>query len=350
MAPTRSPFRRVATGVAATSIVIGAMVAASSPAQAAMPLGADAAATLASKLGDRSGGTYLDQATGRMVIAVTDKATADTVRAAGGEAKVVARSTAELQKVTAQLDATAKIAGTSWAIDPVSNKVQVWMDDTVTGAKLNQLNAAVSRLGDAVSVQREAGTYKPTIAGGEAIYSGGYRCSLGFNVRNSAGTYYFLTAGHCGNIGVNWYSNSSLTSLLGSRTGTSFPGNDYAIVRYSSTTHPGTVYLYNGSSQDITSAGNAYVGQAVKRSGSTTGVRSGSVTATNATVNYAEGAVYGTIKTNVCAEGGDSGGSLFAGSIALGLTSGGSGNCSSGGTTFFQTVTEALSVYGVSVY
>jgi hypothetical protein len=74
------------------------------------------------------------------------------------------------------------------------------------------------------------------------------------------------------------------------------------------------------------------------------------VTATNATVNYAEGTVTGLIKTNVCAEGGDSGGSLFDGAKALGLTSGGSGNCSSGGTTFFQPVTEALSVYGVSVY
>ncbi|MFI8404604.1 serine protease, partial [Streptomyces sp. NPDC085463] len=30
--------------------------------------------------------------------------------------------------------------------------------------------------------------------------------------------------------------------------------------------------------------------------------------------------------------------------------SGGSGNCSSGGTTFFQPVTEALSAYGVSVF
>jgi hypothetical protein len=74
------------------------------------------------------------------------------------------------------------------------------------------------------------------------------------------------------------------------------------------------------------------------------------VTALNATVNYAEGSVYGMIKTTVCAEGGDSGGALFAGSVALGLTSGGSGNCSSGGTTYFQPVTEALSVYGVSVY
>ena len=85
-------------------------------------------------------------------------------------------------------------------------------------------------------------------------------------------------------------------------------------------------------------------------SGSTTGVHSGTVQALNATVNYAEGQVRGLIQTNVCAEPGDSGGSLFSGNTAIGLTSGGSGNCTWGGTTFFQPVTEALSVYGVSVY
>lgn len=89
----------------------------------------------------------------------------------------------------------------------------------------------------------------------------------------------------------------------------------------------------------------------MKRSGSTTGVHSGTVTGLNATVNYGGGdVVSGLIQTNVCAEPGDSGGSLFAGTKALGLTSGGSGNCSSGGTTFFQPVTEALSAYGVSVF
>ncbi|HEU5270682.1 MAG TPA: S1 family peptidase, partial [Jatrophihabitans sp.] len=86
------------------------------------------------------------------------------------------------------------------------------------------------------------------------------------------------------------------------------------------------------------------------RSGRTTGWRCGTIQAKNVTVNYAQGAVYGMTQSNACAEGGDSGGPLFNGTIALGLTSGGSGNCSSGGTTFFQPVTEALSAYGVSVY
>jgi streptogrisin B len=94
------------------------------------------------------------------------------------------------------------------------------------------------------------------------------------------------------------------------------------------------------------------VGTTVYRRGSTTGIHSGQVTALNATVNYGSGdIVYGMIQTTVCAEPGDSGGPLYSNSgIAYGLTSGGSGDCSSGGTTFFQPVTEALSAYGVSVF
>ena len=181
------------------------------------------------------------------------------------------------------------------------------------------------------------------IAGGDAIYAGGGRCSLGFNVR-SGSTYYFLTAGHCTNIGTTWYANSASTTVLGTRAGTSFPGNDYGIVRYTSIASRRRHRLpVQRQLPDITGAGNAGVGQTVTRRGSTTGMRSGRVTALNATVNYAEGTVTGLIRTNVCAEPGDSGGPLYAGTTALGLTSGGSGNCTTGGTTFFQPVTEALS-------
>ena len=66
------------------------------------------------------------------------------------------------------------------------------------------------------------------------------------------------------------------------------------------------------------------------------------MTALNQTVNYPQGSVFGMIRTTVCAQPGDSGGPLYRGTSALGLTSGGSGNCTSGGTTFFQPVTEPL--------
>ncbi|MBI0383642.1 trypsin-like serine protease, partial [Streptomyces albiflaviniger] len=89
--------------------------------------------------------------------------------------------------------------------------------------------------------------------------------------------------------------------------------------------------------------------QEVFRSGSTTGLRSGKVTGLNATVNYPEGTVTGLVQTTVCAEPGDSGGPLFAQGVALGVTSGGSGDCDRGGVTFFQPVTKALTALGVSI-
>jgi streptogrisin D len=193
-----------------------------------------------------------------------------------------------------------------------------------------------------------SGTFSTKIAGGDAIYGGGYRCSLGFNVTDGS-TAYFLTAGHCGNVADTWYSDSGSSNEIGTTQDSQFPGNDFAIVKYDSgVSHPSEVDLYGGT-QQITGAADAQVGESVKRSGSTTQVQSGSVTGLDATVNYQEGTVSGLIDTNVCAEGGDSGGPLFDGSTALGLTSGGSGDCSSGGETFFQPVTEPLSTYNVQI-
>ncbi|MGY3520126.1 S1 family peptidase [Micromonospora sp. PTRAS2] len=348
MRPTRSTLLRAVSVAAAGTLVATALIGA--PVQAAPAASPDAAATLAERLGDRSAGTYAD-ASGKMVVTVTDAAAARQVRASGAIAKLVKRGAAELDRATAELERSAKIAGTAWWTDPVTNQVVVSVDSTVTGAKLERVKAAAARTGGAVRIEAEAGVLSTRISGGQAIYAaGGGRCSLGFNVRNSAGTTFFLTAGHCTNIASTWYSNSAQTSVLGTRTGTSFPGNDYGIVRHSNSANAtGNVSLYNGTYRDVTGAANAFVGQSVQRSGSTTGVHSGTVGALNATVNYAEGSVSGLIRTNVCAEPGDSGGSLFSGSSAIGLTSGGSGNCTRGGTTYFQPVTEALSVYGVSI-
>lgn len=242
----------------------------------------------------------------------------------------------------------ADIAGTAWNVDPVSKRLVVTVDSTVSQAEINQIRESAGANAGALRIERTPGTFNKLISGGDAIYASSWRCSLGFNVRSSSGTYYFLTAGHCTDGAGTWWSNSSHSTVLGTTVGSSFPNNDYGIVQYtnSTITKSGTV-----GSQDITSAANATVGMAVTRRGSTTGIHSGSVTGLNATVNYGGGdIVYGMIRTNVCAEPGDSGGPLYSGTKAIGLTSGGSGNCSSGGTTFFQPVTEALSAYGVSVY
>ncbi|MEU6125622.1 S1 family peptidase [Streptomyces sp. NPDC047123] len=242
----------------------------------------------------------------------------------------------------------ADVAGTAWGVDAKTKQVVVTADSTVSKAEIAKLKDAAGSNAGALKIERTPGTFKKYISGGDAIYATSWRCSLGFNVRNSAGTYYFLTAGHCTDGATTWWANSAKTTVLGTTSGSSFPTNDYGIVRYTnnSVTKSGTV-----GSQDITTAADPTVGQNVTRRGSTTGTHTGRVTALNQTVNYGGGdVVYGMIKTTVCAEPGDSGGPLYAGSTALGLTSGGSGNCSSGGTTFFQPVMEALRAYNVNVF
>jgi len=240
------------------------------------------------------------------------------------------------------------IAGTAWAVDAKTNRVVVTVDSTVSKAEIAQIKKDAGANADALTIKHTAGKFNKLIAGGDAIYASSWRCSLGFNVQDSSGNYYFLTAGHCTDGAGTWWSNSAHTTTLGTTAGSSFPTNDYGIVRYTNTSvaKSGAV-----GSQDITSAATPSVGTTVYRRGSTTGIHSGRVTALNATVNYGSGdIVYGMIQTTVCAEPGDSGGSLYGGTVAYGLTSGGSGNCSSGGTTFFQPVTEALSAYGVHVF
>jgi streptogrisin D len=344
---TRLSIRSAAVTAAALGLV-ASLLAAPPHAQAApAPVLGLAAATDATALASRldSAGSYFDQATGRMVVTVTDAADAETVQAAGLAARVVRYGADDLAEVTSALNATAQIPGTAWAVNPVTNRVEVMVDSTISATELATIKAVTTRFGSAATIQRTPGEFNLFISGGDAIYGGGSRCSLGFNAQGGSGRQYLITAGHCTNIASTWYANSSRTQLIGPRVVSSFPGNDYGVVRYdSSISRPGNVNLYNGTFRDITGAANAVVGQSASRSGSTTGLRSGSVTAVNATVTYPQGTVTGLIRTNICAQGGDSGGSLFSGNTALGLTSGGSGNCTTGGTTFFQPVTEVLAL------
>ncbi|MGW7544329.1 S1 family peptidase [Streptomyces sp. NPDC054770] len=354
----RIPRRRAALAGAGVAALVAAGVTfqsanASEPAKAAVPqiLSAPAAgklaSTLAADLGTDTAGTYYDARSKNLVVNVLDDTAAKAVEAAGAKARLVANSLAELDGARTALKQDATIPGTSWATDPVGNKVVVTADRTVTGAELTKLTKVVDGLGGTAELRRSKGEFKPFIAGGDAISGSGGRCSLGFNVVKN-GEPYFLTAGHCTQAISTWSDSSG--NVIGQNAQSSFPGNDFGLVKYTSEAdHPSAVDLYDGSTQQITGAAEATVGMKVTRSGSTTQVHDGTVTGLNATVNYSEGTVSGLIQTDVCAEPGDSGGSLFSGSNAIGLTSGGSGDCTSGGETFFQPVTEALSATGTQI-
>ncbi|MCQ4044249.1 S1 family peptidase [Streptantibioticus rubrisoli] len=350
------PARRAALfGAAAAALMAVTLTpppAIASPTPAPHPVSAVQAAhlatTLAAKLKGAAAGSYYDATTHRLVVNVLDDGSAATVREAGAVPKLVRNPQARLDADREALNAEAAIPGTAWADDPRVNQVVVTADPTVSDADMAKLTAVARSLGDAVTVRRTSAKFRPLIEGGDAIWGSTARCSLGFNVVRG-GQPYFLTAGHCGNAVSSWSATQNGPQIAATAAST-FPGHDYSLVRYTGVVdHPSAVNLYNGGTQSISKAADAITGEAVRRSGSTTGVHSGHVTGLNATVNYSEGQVNGLIQTDVCAEPGDSGGPLFDGATALGLTSGGSGDCTSGGETFYQPVPQALQAYGAQL-
>ncbi|MGP3983680.1 S1 family peptidase [Streptomyces sp. KR80] len=345
-----------AIGIAAAAILLPQANASSdqdpSPRAFAPRAAAQLGSTLAEDLGQDAAGWYFDGQSSRLVMNVLDEETADRVRDRGAVARVVENSMAELKAATGTLGEQASVPGTAWSIDPRTNKVSVIADRTVTGAKMATLSRTVDGLGsDKVTVKRSAGEFKPFAEGGDAIFGGGSRCSLGFNV-TVQGAPAFLTAGHCGNASQTWTADEAGNEPLGTVADSVFPENDFALVTYDdpNTDAPSAVDLGNGNIQEISQAAEASVGMEVTRSGSTTGVSEGTVTGLNATVNYGNGdIVNGLIQTDVCAEPGDSGGAMFSGDQAVGLTSGGSGDCTQGGETFFEPVTRALEATGAEL-
>ena len=225
-----------------------------------------------------------------------------------------------------------------WHVDVYTSTVTVLARD-VAAAEAYVASAGVA--GPAVRVVASTETPRPLIdvIGGNAYFIGGGRCSVGFSVNGG-----FVTAGHCGSTG------QGTTQPSGTFRGSSFPGNDYAWVQVAAGNTPrGLVNNYSGGTVTVAGSTEAAVGASVCRSGSTTGWRCGTIQAKNSSVTYPQGTVSGLTRTNVCAEPGDSGGSWMSGSQAQGVTSGGSGNCSSGGTTYFQPVNEILSAYGLTL-
>ncbi len=341
-----SVARRLKVAAVATGLLAAGAFTLPSASAAPRDPGPAGGAQLARNLGgSATAGSYYDPARRVTVVNVTTDDAEKTVRAAGAVPRRVKYSADHLNAAGGAVRAL-NIAGTAWAGNPQTDQLVVAADNRVSAHALTLLRQQAARYGDAVRVARFKGRFTPLLTGGDAIYGGGYRCSLGFNV-HSGGTAYLLTAGHCGKVVSTWYADSAQSTEIGPTIGYTFPGQDYALVEYRNTAlaHPSAV-----GSQVITAAADAYVGESVTRRGSTTGIHTGTVTALNATVNYGNGdIVTGLIQTTVCAEPGDSGGSLYDGSTALGLTSGGSGDCTSGGTTFFQPVTDALDHYGVTI-
>lgn len=82
----------------------------------------------------------------------------------------------------------ADVPGTAWSVDSKTNRVVVTVDSTVSQAEIAKIKAQAGSTADAITIKHTAGQFKRLITGGDAIYGGGYRCSLGFNVHSGART------------------------------------------------------------------------------------------------------------------------------------------------------------------
>lgn len=293
-------------------------------------------------LGAAYGGSHFDAELGKLVVGVTDRAMLDDVRSQGARARLVEHSAAQLDNAAERLGSrlgNAPTGVTGYFVDPVRNSVVLTTAEG-TGAAAERFVNSSGVDASTVSVQEttESPRLYADIVGGNPYYiGGGARCSIGFAVQGG-----FLSAGHCGNKG------DSTSAPAGTFAGSSFPGNDYSYIE-SSVASRAQVNNYQGGVVQVAGAQEAAVGASVCRSGSTTGWHCGTIQSKNQSVRYSQGTVNGLTRTDVCAEPGDSGGSFVSGNQAQGMTSGGSGDCTNGGTTYFQPVNEALAAYGVNL-
>ncbi|GAA1378816.1 hypothetical protein GCM10009661_51090 [Catellatospora chokoriensis] len=299
------------------------------------------------RLGSRFAGAWYSPEDSRLKVGSLAEAAAAQARAAGALPVRVDRRHGQLDAVKAKLDGKAAAAGRDvhgWYVDVAANTVTVSAATTAAAGRF--LAASGLAAADVRVVTGQAPRPLYDIRGGDQyVINGNTLCSIGFSVNNGG----FVTAGHCGGAGSPTLGYNNVGQ--GTFAGSSFPGNDYAWVRTNANWTPRPwVNNYAGGNVAVAGSQEAAIGASICRSGRTTGWRCGVIQAKNVTVNYSDGrTVYGLTQTTACAEGGDSGGAWMSGNQAQGVTSGGSGNCSTGGTTFYQPVNEILGAYGLTL-
>jgi hypothetical protein len=324
----------------------------------------DQAQSLEGKLGSHVVGSYLDDA-GALVVAVSDEATAELVRAAGAIPRLVGYTFEQLRAVQRQLDnlATDSSAGKvrSWFVDPVSGTVVVTVPTGARDSVTQRFLRKALGNGGKVSLRRAPG--QVTMTDGEFGLLGGYQvdkntgftCSLGFNATASGGARIFLTAGHCTS-GKPSFSRNGY--IIGNTRSSSFPGNDFGTVSViEGWDQQGRVERWGATDVMVRGTADAMVGSDLCKSGKSTGWTCGRIVARNVTVNYGNNKVVkGLFTHTACVEAGDSGGANMTGDYAQGITSGAaliSGQCmdkhGQSNESYSQPIGEALSASGASL-
>ncbi|QSB05918.1 S1 family peptidase [Natronoglycomyces albus] len=254
---------------------------------------------------------------------------------------------ATLDRVIGVLDDHAGVKGEEgvygWYVDVMNNEVVVEAASTEAGEAFAEA-AGVNT--DLVSYNTDVEAPETFIVrGGDSYSTNVGTCSVGFGVYHGS-TPGFVTAGHCGSQGAAVTRGNAAPGTFQQSV---FPGNDAAWVSVSAGKNvTGTVNTYWGT-RAVHNANEAAIGASICRSGQTTGWHCGTIQAKNQSVSYPQGTVHGMTQTSVCAEPGDSGGAYITGNSAQGVTSGGSGNCSWGGTTYYQPILPMLNAWNLTL-
>jgi streptogrisin C len=325
--------------------------------------------TLRQALGTAYAGSWFDPTDLKLVVATTDEQTTAAIETNGARSAVVKWNLEQLNNVRQRLDQGAlqlsdqqKRPIWKWGVDVKTNSVMITIpaddpealiaaQDFIT---LSRVDANVIRIEQ--SKEGPPTLFQSYVVRGGDQYSNttdGSLCSVGFSVDGG-----YVTAGHCseGTTGdvVTGYNGAQQGTFVGSE----FPTEDRAWVQVNGSWAPSPC-VGDGADRDCGATDNVVVsgstevgvGATVCRWGRTTGgPHCGEIQNTDVTVVLGGvDTVYHLTQTSACGEPGDSGGPYMWNHEAQGTLTGGSGNCSSGGTTYFYPLNLTLNHFNLTL-
>lgn len=170
------------------------------------------------------------------------------------------------------------------------------------------------------------------------------RCAVGATVKGG-----FVTSGKCGAPGE--VVRTATGVVVGTVRASTYPNPSSAWVSVTSAWEPVGAYRYpGGRDTPVLGSTPAPVGSTVCGFSPTTGWRCGTLLNRNVSVSFPDGTLHGLLLTSLCFEPGTPLGSpLFSGGQLQGLLVGFSGNCSTGGRSYYTPINEILQRYGLTL-
>jgi streptogrisin C len=302
-----------------------------------------------------SAGTWIDQKTGRLKVAVTNEKRAEQVRERDGEPQLVKRSADDLDA----LKAKAEKAVTDFHVGDASLYEEVSTNKVIVTAKNGSapFAAALAGLGDGVELRDEEPTgLNGDLRGGDLISGAGLRCTAGFAVVDAKGDDGVLTAGHCVESVDRWSHDGQ---PFGRSVTFNNDSQDWGLIGIASgaASRPVALTRIGGSVLKVGGVGVAPVGAEVCKQGITTSLTCGPVVATDVVVTFNNGKrMVGMNRARLVADFGDSGAPLFTidpddfrAVAAQGLLTGSPDGTDPQEITTYQPITSALTASGTKL-